>query len=204
MRPPPALVLGRLADETDLRVFAAVALSASPVADAADRAELIEDEGPHERSRISSASVTSGRARAVSRRTCASSPMPPALPRPCGGGRRSKAPPRARGGRARSREADHALIAQPGVRAVALSCGINVDPKLETEEKPNLDFHSLRHTFASAMIKATKGDAEKVRRWTGHADIRVLLERYSHAFESTRGGRRIEEDIAEMDAAYGG
>lgn len=54
------------------------------------------------------------------------------------------------------------------------------------------------------MIKATKSDAEKVRRWTGHADIRVLLKRYSHEFESTRGGRRIEEDIAEMDAAYGG
>ncbi|MDQ3121104.1 MAG: tyrosine-type recombinase/integrase, partial [Actinomycetota bacterium] len=87
---------------------------------------------------------------------------------------------------------------------VALSCGINVDPKLETEDKPNLDFHSLRHTFSSAMIKATKGDAEKVRRWTGHADIKVLLERYSHEFVSARGGRRIEEDIAEMDAAYGG
>ena len=87
---------------------------------------------------------------------------------------------------------------------VALSCGINVDPKLETEDKTNLDFHSLRHTFASAMIKATKGDAEKIRRWTGHAGIKVLLERYSHEFESARGGRRIEEDIAEMDAAYGG
>lgn len=87
---------------------------------------------------------------------------------------------------------------------VALSCGINVDPKLETEDKPNLDFHSLRHTFASAMIKATKGDAEKVRRRTGHADIKGLLERDSHEFESARGGRRIEEDIAEMDVAFGG
>jgi len=27
---------------------------------------------------------------------------------------------------------------------VALACGINVDPKLETEDEPNLDFHSLR------------------------------------------------------------
>lgn len=72
---------------------------------------------------------------------------------------------------------------------VALSCGINVDPKLETEDKPNLDFHSLRHTFASAMIKATKGDAEKVRRWMGHVNSQVLLGRYSHEFESARGGR---------------
>jgi len=44
------------------------------------------------------------------------------------------------------------------------------------------------------MIKATNCDAEKVLRWTGHADITVLLERYSHELESARGGRRIEED----------
>ena len=87
---------------------------------------------------------------------------------------------------------------------IALACGINVPAKDETDERPNLDFHSLRHTFASAMIKATKGDAEKVRRWMGHADSKVLLERYSHEFESVRGGRQIEQDIAEMDAAYGG
>ena len=88
--------------------------------------------------------------------------------------------------------------------AIAESCAINVPRNKETAERPNLDFHSLRHTFASAMIKATKGDAEKVRRWMGHADTKVLLERYSHEFESVRGGRRIEADIAEMDAAYGG
>ena len=85
-----------------------------------------------------------------------------------------------------------------------LACGINVPAKDETDERPNLDFHSLRHTFASAMIKATKGDAEKVRRWMGHADSKVLLERYSHEFDSVRGGRQIEHDIAEMDAAFGG
>jgi integrase len=87
---------------------------------------------------------------------------------------------------------------------IALACGINVPAKDETEERPNLDFHSLRHTFASAMIKSTKGDIEKVRRWMGHADSKVLLERYSHEFEWVRGGRQIEQDVAEMDAAYGG
>jgi integrase len=86
---------------------------------------------------------------------------------------------------------------------IALACAINVPSNEETPERPNLDYHALSHTFASAMIKATKGDAEKVRRWTGHADIKVLLERYSHEFEAARGGRRIENDIAEMDAAYG-
>jgi integrase len=87
---------------------------------------------------------------------------------------------------------------------IAESCDINVPRAGETPERPNLDFHSLRHTFASAMIKATKGDAERVRRWMGHADTKVLLERYSHEFESVRGGRGITEEIAEMDAAYGG
>lgn len=42
--PPPALVLGRLADERRLRVFAAVALGASSVAAAAEQAGLTEHE----------------------------------------------------------------------------------------------------------------------------------------------------------------
>ena len=71
-------------------------------------------------------------------------------------------------------------------------------------DRSNLDVHSLRHTFASAMIKATKADAEKVRRWMGHADSKVLLERYAHEFDSVRGGRQVEQEIAEMDGAYGG
>lgn len=42
--PPPALVLGRLADERRLRVFAAVALGASSAAEIAERAELSGEE----------------------------------------------------------------------------------------------------------------------------------------------------------------
>jgi hypothetical protein len=42
--PPPALVLGRLADERRLRVLAAVALGATRVGDVAHRAGLSEDE----------------------------------------------------------------------------------------------------------------------------------------------------------------
>lgn len=42
--PSPALVLGRLADARRLRVFAAVALGAGSVAEAAKRASLTEDE----------------------------------------------------------------------------------------------------------------------------------------------------------------
>jgi hypothetical protein len=42
--PPPALVLGRLADARRLRVFSAVALGASSVSETAERAGLSEDE----------------------------------------------------------------------------------------------------------------------------------------------------------------
>lgn len=42
--PPPALVLGRLADEKRMRAFAAVALGASSVRDVAVRAELTDDQ----------------------------------------------------------------------------------------------------------------------------------------------------------------
>lgn len=42
--PPPALVLGRLADERRLRVFAAVALGATSVAEASEHAGLTEAE----------------------------------------------------------------------------------------------------------------------------------------------------------------
>ena len=41
--PPPALVLGRLADERRLRVLAAVVLGANRVADIAEKARLSED-----------------------------------------------------------------------------------------------------------------------------------------------------------------
>ena len=54
------------------------------------------------------------------------------------------------------------------------------------------------------MATPETGDAEKVRRWMHHADSRVLLERYSHEFESVRGRRQVEQDSAEMDAAHCG
>jgi hypothetical protein len=34
----------------------------------------------------------------------------------------------------------------------------------ESEERPNLDCHALRHVFGSAMVKATNGVAERVPR----------------------------------------
>ncbi len=50
--PPPALVLGRLADEKRMRAFAAVALGASTVHDVAARAGLAEDEAARALARL--------------------------------------------------------------------------------------------------------------------------------------------------------
>jgi hypothetical protein len=54
------------------------------------------------------------------------------------------------------------------------------------------------------MIKATNGDAERVRVWMGHSDTKTLLRCYSHEFEAVRGGRQIAREIAKMDAAFAG
>ncbi|MCW2963019.1 MAG: hypothetical protein JWO17_271 [Actinomycetia bacterium] len=90
------------------------------------------------------------------------------------------------------------------VVTLAKQAGINVPKDEETADEPNLDIHALRHVFASAMIRATHGDAEKVRRLTGHANSQVLLEIYSHEFEGVRGGTSIAEQAALIDAAFGG
>jgi integrase len=89
------------------------------------------------------------------------------------------------------------------VTRLALRLGINVPSNQEHDaDKPNLDVHSLRHVFGSACVRATNGDVEKVARWMGHRDKEMLLDVYSHEFEAARGGRKIEQDIAQLDAAY--
>jgi integrase len=86
---------------------------------------------------------------------------------------------------------------------LAAECGINVPSKDETSERPNLDVHALRHLAGSVFIKATSGDIERVARWMGHADTQVLLDVYSHVFEEVRGGRKVVEDVARLDAVFG-
>jgi hypothetical protein len=54
------------------------------------------------------------------------------------------------------------------------------------------------------MVKATNGDAERVRAWMGHSDTKTRLRCYSHEFEAVRGDRQIAREIAQIDAAFGG
>jgi hypothetical protein len=88
------------------------------------------------------------------------------------------------------------------VTEIALACGINTDP--ERDEMPNLDCHALRHVFASAVIKATRGDIAKVATMTGHKDTEVLHRISLHEFQSARGEYQAAQDIADFDAAFGG
>jgi integrase len=97
------------------------------------------------------------------------------------------------------------------LQRAATAVGLNVDTQERDEAvargedlPPNVDAHCLRHLFASAMIRATKGDAEKVAKLTGHDDVKTLLDVYSHDFTAVRGGRDIQKDIELIDAAFAG
>jgi len=45
---------------------------------------------------------------------------------------------------------------------------------------------------------------DPVRAWMRHSDAKTLLRCYPHEFEAVRGGRQIEREIAQIDAAFGG
>ena len=48
-----------------------------------------------------------------------------------------------------------------------------------SDKKIEFTLHQLRHTFACILYKA-KIDVKQAQVWTGHKDIRVLLEIYTH------------------------
>lgn len=86
------------------------------------------------------------------------------------------------------------------VTDLALTIGINSEP--EDASRPNLDQHALRHVFASAMIRISKGDAERVARLTGHDDIQTLTRTYSHEFQAVRGGSTVSDEAALIESAF--
>ena len=53
--------------------------------------------------------------------------------------------------------------------------------KLNSESKELMHFtlHQLRHTFACILYKAGI-DVKQALQWTGHKDLRVLLDIYTH------------------------
>ena len=67
---------------------------------------------------------------------------------------------------------------------------LNKDIKKE-DEKINFTLHQLRHTFACILHKAGI-DVKQSQQWTGHKDIRVLLELYTH-LDSQDNQKSIEK-----------
>lgn len=95
------------------------------------------------------------------------------------------------------------------VVGLAEAMGINeVAPEGASEDwqpkLPPMDLHSLRHVFISAMVLATKGDAEAVASMSGHSDTEMIVKTYSHEFSAVRGGTTVAERAALIDKAFGG
>jgi len=71
-------------------------------------------------------------------------------------------------------------------------------PLLKAAELPDVTFHSLRHTANSLLIEAGE-DPLAIAGSLGHADTRMMFERYGHLF--SHSGRRVAKTADEIFAA---
>jgi integrase len=71
-------------------------------------------------------------------------------------------------------------------------------PLLEEAELPDVTFHSLRHTANSLLIEAGE-DPLAIAGSLGHADTRMMFERYGHLFNHT--ARRVAQTADRIFAA---
>jgi integrase len=71
-------------------------------------------------------------------------------------------------------------------------------PLLKLAELPDVTFHSLRHTANSLLIEAGE-DPLAIAGSLGHADTRMMFERYGHLF--SHSGRRVAKTADQIFAA---
>ena len=66
---------------------------------------------------------------------------------------------------------------------------------IEENDLPRVVFHSLRHSSISYKLKLTGGDIKAVQGDSGHAQVKMVTDVYSHVFEDDRvkNARLIEE-----------
>ena len=66
---------------------------------------------------------------------------------------------------------------------------------IEDNDLPRVVFHSLRHSSISYKLKLTGGDIKAVQGDSGHAQVKMVTDVYSHVFEDDRvkNARLIEE-----------
>lgn len=57
---------------------------------------------------------------------------------------------------------------------------------IRTNELPNVVFHSLRHTSTTYKLKLNKGDMKAVQGDTGHAQLKMVSDVYSHILDEDR------------------
>ena len=72
-------------------------------------------------------------------------------------------------------------------------------PLLKQVELPDVTFHSLRHTANSLLIEAGE-DPLAIAGSLGHADTRMMFERYGHLF--SHSGRRVAKTADQIFAAF--
>jgi integrase len=85
-------------------------------------------------------------------------------------------------------------LAQRGLRKAANRAGLN------TEGRPNVTLHDLRHTFGSHLVRQG-GDVVTVSRQMGHARPSVTLDVYSHEFAAVQHRASIQSRLSD---AFGG
>ena len=71
-------------------------------------------------------------------------------------------------------------------------------PLLKQADLPDVTFHSLRHTANSLLVEAGE-DPLAIAGSLGHADTRMMFERYGHLF--SHSGRHVAKTADEIFAA---
>jgi integrase len=86
-------------------------------------------------------------------------------------------------------------VERRGLRRAAHDAGLN------TDDRPRLRLHDLRHTFASHLIIDLKLDIAQVSRILGHARPSITLDTYTHLFNQASHAADIRQRMATSEFA---
>jgi integrase len=86
-------------------------------------------------------------------------------------------------------------VERRGLRRAAHDAGLN------TDDRPRLRLHDLRHTFASHLSIDLKLDIAQVSRILGHARPSITLDTYTHLFNQASHAADIRQRMATSEIA---
>jgi hypothetical protein len=74
---------------------------------------------------------------------------------------------------------------------------------IQAHDLPDVVFHSLRHTSTTYKLKLNKGDMKAVQGDTGHSQLKMITDVYSHILDEDRrnNAARFEEAFYQPDKA---